>query len=305
MKTNPIITLNNSGFKIANKVWSIPNTYSLTIQSNASGTASSDAMIGTQNYSTTLYAIPNEGYRLNSWNVTGGSVVDDKFIFGTSDATIEPVFEEWSYPTDYQYLKFSYSNNDAYTALNNAINSKGFTAVDSGDYIVCKIPNETTYVSFGHDVQGSNRLYGCADWYLPYVTNTTALFEWTSLTSIPDNFWGLSATKNLGRAFNCLQTQGAGLREIKSFDGLINVENCEYLMYQNPYETTLPTAFEPHTFEKCKSFYGSFNSVTVNSNMVPFAQHCNSACTGINAGGKTTQIRTCPDLSEFKALGWS
>ena len=94
MKTNPIITLSNSGFKIANKVWSIPNTYSLTIQSNASGTASSDAMIGTENYSTTLYAIPNEGYRLSSWNVTGGSVVDDKFIFGTSDAYVEPVFEE-------------------------------------------------------------------------------------------------------------------------------------------------------------------------------------------------------------------
>lgn len=94
MKTNPIITLNNSGFKIANKVWALPNTYSLTIQSNASGTASSDAMIGTQNYSTTLYAMPNEGYRLNSWNVTGGSVFDDKFIFGNSDATIEPVFEK-------------------------------------------------------------------------------------------------------------------------------------------------------------------------------------------------------------------
>lgn len=98
MKTNPIITLSNSGFKIANKVWSLPNTYSLTIQSNASGTASSDALIGTENYSTTLYVIPNEGYRLSSWNVTGGSVVDDKFIFGTSDAVIEPVFEEWSVP---------------------------------------------------------------------------------------------------------------------------------------------------------------------------------------------------------------
>lgn len=95
MKTNPIITLSNSGFKIANKVWAIPNTYSLTIQSNASGTASSDALIGTENYQTNLYATPIQGAKLSGWNVTGGSVVDNKFIFGTSDAVIEPVFEEY------------------------------------------------------------------------------------------------------------------------------------------------------------------------------------------------------------------
>lgn len=94
MKTNPIITLNNSGFKIANKVWSIPNTYSLTIQSNASGTASSDALIGTENYSTTLYATPIQGAKLSGWNVTGGTITNNIFTFGNIDATIEPVFVE-------------------------------------------------------------------------------------------------------------------------------------------------------------------------------------------------------------------
>lgn len=304
MKTNPIITLSNSGFKIANKVWAIPNTYSLTIQSNASGTASSDAMIGTQNYSTNLYAIPNEGYRFSSWNVTGGSIVDNKFIFGNVDATIEPVFEEAPpYPTDYQYLKFSYANNDAYTALNNAIAERGFTAVDSGTYIICKIPNETTYVSFGYSI-GSQKYYGCEDWFLPYVTNTTGLFEWTPLTSIPDNFWGLSATQNLGRAFNCLQTQDGGLLEVKSFDGLINVEEFEYAFYENPYTLSLPTAFAPHTFEKCNHFNGCFASVTASNNMAPFAEHCNSACTASYVD-KTTNLASCPDMSEFNALGWS
>lgn len=68
MKTNPIITLSNSGFKIANKVWSIPNTYSLTIQSNVSGTATSDALIGTENYQTNLYATPIQGTKLSGWN---------------------------------------------------------------------------------------------------------------------------------------------------------------------------------------------------------------------------------------------
>lgn len=105
MKTNPVITIANSGFKITNKVWAIPNTYSLTIQSNASGTASSDAMIGTENYSTTLYAMPEEGYRLNSWNVTGGSVTNNVFTFGNADATIEPVFEEQTSALLYQDLE--------------------------------------------------------------------------------------------------------------------------------------------------------------------------------------------------------
>lgn len=94
MITNPIITLANSGFKLANKVWTLPNVYSLTVQSNASGTASSDAMIGTENYSTNLYATPAEGYRLSGWNTTGGTVNNNVFTFGNDDATIEPVFEE-------------------------------------------------------------------------------------------------------------------------------------------------------------------------------------------------------------------
>ena len=114
MKTNPIITLNNSGFKLANKVWAIPNVYSLTIQSNASGTASSDAMVGTQNYSTTLYAMPNEGYRFNSWNVTGGSVNNNVFTFSNADATIEPVFEEWTTPL---YSGFTYGTSGIYGGI--------------------------------------------------------------------------------------------------------------------------------------------------------------------------------------------
>lgn len=124
MKTNPIITLNNSGFKITNKVWAIPNTYSLTIQSNASGTASSDSMIGTQNYSTNLYAMPEEGYRLSSWNVTGGSVTNNVFTFGNADATIEPVFEEQTSALLYQDLEEVISANI----------SKTFTVELNGEY---------------------------------------------------------------------------------------------------------------------------------------------------------------------------
>jgi len=128
MKTNPIITLANSGFKIANKVWSIPNTYTLTIQSNASGTASSDATIGTENYSTNLYATPDEGYRLNSWNVTGGSVSNNVFTFGNTDAIVEPVFEEQSIPLDMDFI-YQAKDFDGTKIPNKALNST------FGDYL--------------------------------------------------------------------------------------------------------------------------------------------------------------------------
>lgn len=155
MKTNPIITLNNSGFKLTNKVWAIPNVYSLTIQSNASGTASSDAMIGTQNYSTNLYAIPEEGYRLSSWNVTGGTVVDDKFIFGTSDAAIEPVFAEVAIPVDMDFI-YQAKDFDGTKIPNKALNST------FGDYLqygslTLNGSGATCYLSNNHS--DSNYLY--------------------------------------------------------------------------------------------------------------------------------------------------
>ena len=202
------------------------------------------------------------------------------------------------YPTDYQYLKFNYSNDTIKGTIINAINNKGFSAEENDGIITCKIPNSTYYVSFGNSIN-NNGTYGCVDWYLPYVTNTTALFEWTPLTSIPDNFWGLSATKNIGRGFNCLWVRGGNLSEVKSFDGLVNLENFEYAFYENHIPITFPTAFAPDTFSKTTGFYGCFDSVTATNNMVPFATQCTAAT------NKNTRIASCPDLTEFRALGWS
>lgn len=96
MKTNPIYTIQNSGLEWSNnKLLNIPsNVYSLTISPSTSGTASSDCTIGTENYQTKLYATPSAGCQLSGWNVTGGSVQDNVFTFGNTDATVEPVFEE-------------------------------------------------------------------------------------------------------------------------------------------------------------------------------------------------------------------
>lgn len=100
MITNPIYTIENSGLKWSNnKLLNIPsNVYSLTISTSTSGTASSDCTIGTENYQTKLYATPSAGCQLSGWNVTGGSVQDNIFTFGNTDATIEPIFEEYVGP---------------------------------------------------------------------------------------------------------------------------------------------------------------------------------------------------------------
>lgn len=102
MLTNPIYTIANSGLKIqefgttAEKTLRFnENVYSLTINPSPSGTASSDAMIGTENYQTNLYATPLEGARLSGWNVTGGTITNNIFTFENSDAIVEPVFEEY------------------------------------------------------------------------------------------------------------------------------------------------------------------------------------------------------------------
>lgn len=97
MKTNPIYTIANSGLKLpVNKVLYLnENVYSLTINPSISGTASADANIGTQNYQTNLYATPMQGKILSGWNVTGGTVTNNIFTFGNSDAIVEPVFEEY------------------------------------------------------------------------------------------------------------------------------------------------------------------------------------------------------------------
>lgn len=124
MKTKPIVTLNSSGMTFANKAWAMPNIYSLSVLSNASGTATSDAMIGTENYQTNLYVTPAAGTKLSGWNVTGGTVANNVFTFGNSDATIEPVFEEAT-----TALLYSDLDEVIYSAIN-----KQFTVTDVSNY---------------------------------------------------------------------------------------------------------------------------------------------------------------------------
>lgn len=310
MKTNPIYTIQNSGLKWSNnKLLNIPsNVYSLTISTSTSGTASSDCTIGTENYQTKLYATPSEGCQLSGWNVTGGTITNNIFTFGNEDATIEPIFEESMYPTDYQYLLI---DNVPSTGLNPNLVNYGISAEETQDGCYIKFPNsftgrEANY--FGRDFLGLKNQNGfkfaIKDWFLPYATNLTGFMEWTPLTGIPDDFYGLSACTNLGRGFNCLHAAGGGFSSINSFDGLVSIENAEYMFYQLGNNISFPQTFAEHTFEKCYRFAGCFYSITASTNMAPFAIHCNSACTATSVN-KTTNLASAPDISTFRALGWN
>ena len=275
MKTNPIITLSNSGFKIANKVWSIPNTYSLTIQSNASGTASSDALIGTQNYSTTLYAIPNEGYRLNSWNVTGGSVVDDKFIFGNSDAVVEPVFEEWTTPL-YSGLTYGTSGFYGQTIDPAPVTPKNLTA---------------TYIQ----VEGG-------DWSGVYTHNPVGLGDCLGLYapsagvySLIWNNWSSYSSKSLGIQGN---NSTAALTSIKSLD-FWNKTSWTINTFNNKNIMELPQVAENiHNGEYLTNCSNMFKDNTkITGEIIPFITAMKAACPNLTT---TTQcLNGCTGAADY------
>lgn len=275
MKTNPIITLSNSGFKIANKVWALPNTYSLTIQSNASGTASSDALIGTENYSTTLYAIPNEGYRLNSWNVTGGSVVDDKFIFGTSDAVIEPVFEEWSYPI-YSGLTYGTSGSYGQTIDPAPGTSKQLTA---------------TYVQ----VEGG-------EWSGVYTSNPVGLSDCLGLYapsagvySLIWNNWSSYSSVGLGTQSD---RTTATLTAIYSLD-FWNKTNWNIDTFRNKNIMELPQVAENiHNGDYLTNCSNMFNGNTkITGEVIPFITAMKAACP--NLTGTSQCLYGCTGASDY------
>lgn len=278
MKTNPVITIANSGFKIANKVWSIPNTYSLTIQSNASGTASSDAMIGTENYSTTLYAMPNEGYRLNSWNVTGGSVVDDKFIFGTSDATIEPVFEEWSYPI-YSGLTYGTSSFYGQTIDTAPGTPKNLTAtyiqVEGGDWS-------------GVYTRNPVGLGDCLGFYAPSA----------GVYSLIWNNWSSYSSRSLGTQGN---NSTAALTSIKSLD-FWNKTSWTIDTFNNKNIMELPQVAENiHNgayLNNCKRMF--YNNTKITGAVIPFITAMKAACPNLTALTATSEcLYGCTGASDY------
>lgn len=171
MKTKPIVTLNSSGMTFATKAWAMPNIYSLSVLSNASGTASSVANIGYENYNTNLYVTPAQGYKLSGWNVTGGTITNNIFTFGNTDATVEPVFEEQNIIDD---MDFIYQANDF-----------------DGTKIPNKVPNSTfgDYLSSG-TITKNDTGSGC---YLSNNNQRNYLYKYLS----DEDFEHIKAVNNM------------------------------------------------------------------------------------------------------------
>ncbi|MGI6721622.1 MAG: InlB B-repeat-containing protein [Anaerovoracaceae bacterium] len=74
-----------------------PETQTVTVQSNDPryGTASANPVAAQEGTIVTLTATPRAGYRLKEWSVVSGGVTitDNSFVMGTSDVSIQAVFE--------------------------------------------------------------------------------------------------------------------------------------------------------------------------------------------------------------------
>ena len=275
MKTNPIITLSNSGFKIANKVWSLPNVYSLTIQSNASGTASSDDIVGTENYQTNLYATPIPGAKLSGWNVTGGSVVDNKFTFGTSDATIEPVFEDQTY---IQYSGFTYGTSGYYgqTIDPDPGRGKHLTA---------------TYIQ----VEGGT-------WSGVYTSNPAGLSDCLGLYAPSAGVYSLIWNNWDTYSSRSIETQAdsttASLTAIYSLD-FWNKTNWSINTFRNKNITILPQIAENiHNGEyltNCSEMF--YNNTKITGKVIPFITAMKAACP--NLTGTSQCLYGCTGASDY------
>lgn len=86
MKTNPIFIFPGP--------W-----YNLTFTGDGNGSATSIAYIGREGDTTTLSAIPNQGYQISSYSADYGTIDGSTYTFGNHDATISAYFEEYTPPT--------------------------------------------------------------------------------------------------------------------------------------------------------------------------------------------------------------
>jgi hypothetical protein len=70
------------------------NVYSLTLQTDGHGKLAAGKTTGYYNDTTTLTATPSANYAFNSYSLTGGSITNNTFKWGTSNATAKANFVE-------------------------------------------------------------------------------------------------------------------------------------------------------------------------------------------------------------------
>ena len=68
------------------------NVYNLTLQTNGNGKLAAGKTTGYYNDTTTLTATPSSNYKFNNYSVTGGTITNNTFKWGTSNATAKANF---------------------------------------------------------------------------------------------------------------------------------------------------------------------------------------------------------------------
>lgn len=106
----------------------IPDPYILTLQTDGNGTLTADKITGYAGDTVTLTPTNNTYYRFKNYQSTGGSIVDNKFTFGDSDATAMAYFSANTFTASGSFETAQYING-SYTGLfsGNAGNSYALT----------------------------------------------------------------------------------------------------------------------------------------------------------------------------------
>lgn len=92
-------TLTGNQFKLTGSNVSVQpnythNVYNLTLQTDGHGKLAAGKTTGYYNDTTTLTATPSSNYAFNSYSLTGGSITNNTFKWGTSNATAKANFVE-------------------------------------------------------------------------------------------------------------------------------------------------------------------------------------------------------------------
>ena len=236
--------------------------YSLTINQSISGTASSDALIGTPDYKTNLYATPNEGAQLSGWNVTGGTITNNIFTFGNADATIEPVFKE--------YVPPAYTEGWIFTTVGQC----GWTldpAPGVGKYM-CMTTTQIggDYVSsFNTSNMESDQLYIFAPSAGTWHATWDNMNEYTSTTSLHHDFGDFDSTN---------------MREVIAID-FFGKQAAYYCLPESV--TNLPSStdclFNTNNLTSVNEFASNLSfDRTFTGALIPFITAMNAACPNLS-----------------------
>ena len=179
-------------------IWSnSPVVRYVSLVTDGNGTISANKTTGYANESINLLTVPNENYEFNHYECTGGTIIDNTFIFNICNATISAYFNALS--------SILYSFTGDYTG--NVFSTPVDLTNATGDYIGIKFEYKNTAPSYG--AGGWQILFNNASWRTRYrhgQGNHTLLkqqpFQYVNTATV--GWYNVDSTNNYySKLYNC------------------------------------------------------------------------------------------------------